>query len=444
MKTVFYPTRRTVALAAAAAPACLLVGLFLPGWWTAGLALVVLLIALIGTDLAASASATNVEAICEGPGAASVGERFALVVHLAWRGAGPAAVEIAIGADGPVAAPFGWTASAEMDGPHGAAALVLEAKRRGTIKIDRIWLRWAGPLGVAYKQRQLAIGQTIMIAPDIRPVREKSAQLINRDAMHGQVSQLRIGEGAEFESLADYRPGIDRRAIDWKQSARHTRLIAKEYRTERNNNIVMAVDCGRSMCEPIASRQGTIPRVDKAVTAALLTAFVALRDGDRVGLFAFDSRPRGSSRPISGPRAFSMLQRVAAGIDYSSHETNHTLAIATLAESLSRRSLIVVFTEFPDTISAELMVKAVGRLLKYHLVLFVVLKDMELEAITAAEPQEPDDISRAVTAAGLLRERRLVLTRLRHMGVQVIEAAADAAGPALVNAYLDLKRRGTL
>ena len=106
-----------------------------------------------------------------------------------------------------------------------------------------------------------------------------------------------------------------------------------------------------------------------------------MKDGDRVGLFAFDSRPRASSHPISGPRAFPMLQRVAAGIDYSALETNYTLALATLAESLNRRSLIVVFTEFADTISAELMLNAVGTLLKRHLVLYVVLRDEELEAL---------------------------------------------------------------
>ncbi|MGZ8998094.1 MAG: DUF58 domain-containing protein, partial [Allosphingosinicella sp.] len=93
------------------------------------------------------------------------------------------------------------------------------------------------------------------------------------------------------------------------------------------------------------------------------------------------------------------------------------------------------------TISAELMLGAVGTLLKRHLVLFVVLRDEELEQFTGAEPTSADDVSRAVTSASLLRERRLVLTRLRHLGVHVIEAAAGEAGPALVNAYLDLKRR---
>lgn len=437
---MIYPARLAVLLAAAVAPAALVIGIFYPAYWTSGLALLALLLALGIADGLIGAAIRDADLTCEGAKAVSVGETFAIVANVAFRRLAPRGAEVALGVSGPVAAPFGWRAAAEMAGRTGAAAIALKAERRGTAMLDTAWLRWPGPLGLVWKQRRFGFAQPVLITPDIRPVREASAQMVNRDAAHGLVAQLQVGEGAEFEALTDYRQGMDRRSIDWKTSARHTHLIAKEYRTERNNNIVMALDAGRAMCEPL----GGVPRIDRAVSAALLTAFVALRDGDRVGLFAFDSRPRASSNPISGPRAFPMLQRVAAGIDYSALETNYTLGLATLASGLNRRSLLVVFTEFPDTISAELMLQAVGTLLKRHLVLFVVLRDEELEAFTAAEPAEPEDVSRAVMAAGLLHERRLVLTRLRHLGVQVIEAAADVAGPALVNAYLDLKRRGTL
>jgi uncharacterized protein (DUF58 family) len=437
---VIYPTRLAVLLAAAVAPVALLVGIFFPAFWTAGLALLVALAAAAAVDVFVGAGARSVEVSCEGPGAAGVGESFAVLVRVNFKAAVPRVVEVALGASGPVSAPLGWHAEAEMAKTGGTAAIVLKAERRGTATLDAVWARWPGPLGLVWKQRQLALDQPVLISPDIRPVREQAPRLINRDALHGMIAQMQVGEGAEFEALADYRQGMDRRAIDWKTSARHTRLVAKEYRTERNNNIVMALDTGRAMCEP----HGGVPRIDRAVSAALLTAYIALKDGDRVGLFAFDSRPRASSKPISGPRAFATLQRVAAGIDYSDHETNYTLGIATLAETLARRSLIVIFTEFADSISAELMLESVGTLLKRHLVLFVVLRDEELEGFTAAEPAEPDDISRAVTASMLLRERRLVLTRLRHLGVHLVEATGDQAGPALVNAYLDLKRRALL
>ncbi|HMJ93934.1 MAG TPA: DUF58 domain-containing protein, partial [Allosphingosinicella sp.] len=312
--------------------------------------------------------------------------------------------------------------------------------RRGAASIGRTWLRWTGPLGLIWKQKEMVLGAEILIAPDIRVVRERSAQLLHRQAMHGLIAQLELGEGAEFEALADYRQGMDRRAIDWKSSARHTSLLAKEYRTERNNNIIIALDAGRTMCEPLAG----VPRVDRAVSAALLTAFVALKDGDRVSLFGFDSHPRVSTKPVSGSRSFALLQRVAAGIDYSDRETNYTLALATLASGLNRRSMVVIFTDFADTISAELMLSAVGTLLSRHLVLFILFRDEELETLVEAEPVEPEDVTRAVTAAALLRERKLVVNRLRRLGVHVLEAKHDQAGPTLVNAYVDLKRRNLL
>jgi uncharacterized protein (DUF58 family) len=411
-----------------------------PVWWTAGLALLALLLALAAVDAFAGAATRDAEVNVEGPRAVSVGESFAVTARARFRRTRPRRIGFAFGVSGPVATPFGLRAEGEMALEGGAGAVVLKADRRGTAMLDSVWVRWTGPLGLVWKQRQLVLGQSVLITPDIRAIRDKGVQMLNRDAMFGVKAQLQVGEGSEFEALSDFRPGMDRRAIDWKQSARHTALLAKEFRTERNNNIIMALDSGRAMSDPLDD----VPRIDRAVSAALLTSYVALKDGDRVGFFAFDSRPRASSRPIGGSRAFATLQRVAAGIDYSASETNYTLAMATLAAGLHRRSLIVVFTEFADTISAELMLGAVGTLLKRHLVLFVVLKDEELEAFTAAEPVHPEDVSRAVTAALLLRERRLVMTRLRHLGVHVIETAAAEAGPALVSAYLDFKRRSLI
>jgi len=437
---LIYPTRRTILAAAAVGPVALVVGLFAPAYWTGGLALLALLVALCLVDIVAGAAARSAEVSCAGPRALGVGETFGVTASARFTGRTPGGVQFALGISGPVSAPLGLRAKALYEGGIPSAAVVLKADRRGTARLDCVWIRWTGPLGLVWKQRQLALGQEIAITPDIRALGNKGVEMINREAMFGIKAQMQVGEGAEFEALADYRQGMDRRAIDWKTSARHTMLVAKEYRTERNNNIVMAVDAGRAMCEPL----GGVPRVDRAVSAALLTAYVALKDGDRVGLFAFDSRPRAASQPISGARAFSLLQRVAAGIEYSQSETNYTLALATLSSELSRRSLIIVFTEFADTTSAELMMNAMGTLLKRHVVLFVVLKDEELEGLASAEPVESDDIGRAVTAASLLRERRLVMTRLRHLGAHVLEAASAEAGPALVNAYLDFKRRALI
>jgi uncharacterized protein (DUF58 family) len=264
--------------------------------------------------------------------------------------------------------------------------------------------------------------------------------LFTRYALEGMVAQSSRGEGSEFDALVEFRTGMDRRAIDWKQSGRHMKLLAKQYRTERNNQIVFAIDSGRQMCEPIAG----LPRIDRCTSAMLLTAWIALKLGDRVALEAFDSRPRLSSGFVAGSRGFPELQRVAAEIDYSSDETNYTFALSTLAGRLTRRSMLVLFTEFTDEVSASFLLRASRRLLQKHLLVIVVLRDEELEAIVEAEPQSADDVTRAITAASLLKERQVVITALQHLGIHVIESEYEKVNERLVQAYLQLKKRDLL
>ena len=187
-----------------------------------------------------------------------------------------------------------------------------------------------------------------------------------------------------------------------------------------------------------------LPRIDRAINAALLLAFVSLRLGDRVGLFAFDSKPRLASGLASGPAAFPLLQRLATAIDYSTEETNFTLGLTALAGRLDRRAIVVVFTDFADATSAELMVENVARLMRTHLVLFVVFRDEELEALTTREPREPEDVSRAVVAERLLKQKEQVAARLRRLGAQIIDAPAEGLSTSLLNRYLDVKRRGLI
>ena len=106
--------------------------------------------------------------------------------------------------------------------------------------------------------------------------------------------------------------------------------------------------------------------------------------------------------------------------------------------------MIVIFTDFADSTSAELMLETLGRLLRRHLVVFVVMRDAELEDLTDAEPQASEDVSRAVIAGHLLQAREAVIARLRRMGAHIVDAPIDNIGPSLLNTYLDIKRRDLL
>jgi uncharacterized protein (DUF58 family) len=308
--------------------------------------------------------------------------------------------------------------------------------RRGTAQITRAWLRWTGPLGLGARQVVRSCEDQIRIWPDLAPVRSKEMQTFLRDAQFGLIARRIRGEGTQFEALSEYEPGMDRRRIDWKASARHTRLYARENESERNNQIIFAFDCGQAMCEPVDG----LPRIDRAVSAALTAAYVALKSGDRVALFGFAQRPEVITPFVSDARGFSQLQSAAAGLDYHSAESNFTLALATLTSKLQRRSMVVIFSDFADPTAAEMMVESIGRLVDKHLVLFVTIADSELEEMTAAEPGNIATLARSVTADTLARQRSLVLQRLRQLGVDVVEAPWDQIGYRLIDRYFQIKQ----
>jgi uncharacterized protein (DUF58 family) len=147
---------------------------------------------------------------------------------------------------------------------------------------------------------------------------------------------------------------------------------------------------------------------------------------------------------IADSREFHRLQKAAAAFDYFPQEPNFTLALATLAGRLQRRSLIVVFSDITDPTSAELMMESMGRLVSRHLVLFVTLADAELEGLAAAPPADMQTLGMSVTADALLRQRALVVRRLRQLGVDVIEAPHGRIGTRLIDSYLAIKRAGAI
>ncbi|BDI61985.1 hypothetical protein MACH05_25450 [Qipengyuania nanhaisediminis] len=430
------PTARAAWILAGFAPVALVIAAAQPRLWVIAPIAALALIALIICDalLAARLESWQVSV----PEDSEVGRKTAIAVH----------AQLARGAVN------GARASLALDprlGASGRAVVHLESihendrfradfavrpLRRGTAQVTRAWLRWAGPLGLGARQAQRELGGAAMrIWPDLTPTRSPELQTFLRDAAAGLIARRIRGEGTQFEALREYQPGMDRRQIDWKASARHTHLYARENESERNNQIVFAFDCGPAMCETVDG----LPRIDRAVTAALTCAYVALKGGDKVALFGFAQRPRMLTPFAQNVRAFHRLQSAAASLDYEAAESNFTLALATLTAKLRRRSLIVLFSDFTDPTAAELMIESIGRLVERHLVLFVTIADSELEAFTRAPPGDVATLARAVTADSLLHQRQVVLQRLRHLGVAVVEAPHERIGYELIDRYFAIR-----
>jgi uncharacterized protein (DUF58 family) len=317
-------------------------------------------------------------------------------------------------------------------------AVPLRPRRRGTVSVDHIHVRAPGPLGLMRRTFRRVEGQSLPVVPNLPRVRAVALKhFSSREFRTGLKIERYTGDGSEFEALREHLPGMDRRAIDWKASAKHHKLFSRQLRAERDHTVLFAVDTGRLMSEPIAG----LPKLDHAIQSALLLSYFCLRTGDRVGIWGFDDRVRGRHDPVAGVQAMSGLSRCMAGLDYSTRETNFTVGLTDLCAHQRRRALVVVLTDFVDTVTAELMIDSLAHTASRHLVLFVALREPLLTATWSEPPVSTAALNRAVVAERLLRERQVVLRRLTRLGVRCIDAAPSEVSIQLIDRYLEIKRR---
>ncbi len=431
------PTLRSIWLMLTGLPVLLFIAVAMPGLWAVSAGWVAGVLALLFADLVLAGRAHAMQIDVDAPKLLYMSSEDPATLTLGFRdGPLPRRVEVQLETSPLIASPRRKIIKGWVDGVH-QTDFTLKPIRRGTGRLERLWARWTGPLGLVAIRKISPLAIEIPVTPNTRWVKEEAVRLYQRDADFGIKMQIERGDGSEFDALREFSAGMDRRSIDWKHSARHRMLLAKEFRTERNHNIVFAFDTGRLMSEPL----GGVPKLDRAINSALLLAYVSLRSGDRTAIFGFDARPSVSSNVLTGTGAFPHIQKLASQLDYSVEDANYTLALTSLAQRLERRSLIILFTDFVDTISAELMLENVRRLTEKHMVLFATFEDEALARMINAEPRDAEDVSRAVIADTLLQEREVVFRRLQRLGAQVIETTPEKFGAELVSRYLDIKRR---
>jgi uncharacterized protein (DUF58 family) len=431
------PTLRAVFLMLAGLPVLLAIAIVAPGLWTVSAGWIAGVLALMMADTALVARARDLEVEVDAPAFLYISESDPVSMSYRFaRGPLPGEVETELETNALIDPPPRKWLRGFRNGLH-ETLYDLNPVRRGTGRLEQMWARWSGPLGLISVRKVQRLDIEIAVTPNTRWVKEEAVRLYQRDADFGIKMQIERGDGSEFDALREFVAGMDRRAIDWKHSARHGTLLAKEYRTERNHNIVFAFDTGRLMSEPLRG----VPKIDHAINSALLLAYVSLRSGDKTAVFGFDSRPGIASSLLSGTSAFPHVQKLASQLEYSAEEANYTLALTSLAARLERRSLVILFTDFVDTISAELMLENVRRLTDKHIVIFATFEDEALSGLINGEPASPEDISRAVIADTLLQEREVVFRKLQRMGVQIVETTPERFGSELVSRYLDIKRR---
>jgi len=310
---------------------------------------------------------------------------------------------------------------------------------RGEHGFGGVGLRVASRLGLWLRSLQAGSPQKVRVYPNFAALAGYALLATDhRLSRIGVLERQRRGEGLEFHQLREYREGDAQRQIDWKASARTLKLISREYQDERDQTVMILLDCGRRM----GARDGALGHFDHVLNAALLLAYASLRQGDAVGLTTMSGAERWLAPRKSAGTVNLILNRVY-DLQPSHLSPDYYAAAVGLMNRLRKRSLIVMLTNLRDE-DEDTLTPALRLLQSRHLVLFASLRE---GILSRALVTRVDSFDRALThaaAADYLRQRELAFRRMERGGAVCIDADPERLPVALVNRYLQIKRERTL
>jgi uncharacterized protein (DUF58 family) len=328
-------------------------------------------------------------------------------------------------------------------GPYeqGSVAYHTRPLARGRCAFGSLHVRGRSRLGLSLWQRRFPAPAEVAVYPNLLEVRRY--QLLARSDRLRQAGfrmTRRLGQGTEFESLREYSPDDEFRSIDWKATARRRHPISRQYETERSQTVILMVDAGRMM----STLTGELSRLDHALNAALMLAYVAVERDDAVGLVAFAEDVKAFVPPRKGHRQVGLITEALYDLQPALVEPDYAEAFATLSARARKRALVVCFTDLVDVEASSRLLGHLTALAPHHLPLLITLRDRELLGVAHGRPEDVADVYQRAVAAQVLHDREAALAVLRQRGVMVLDVLPEHLTVAAVNEYLGLKAQGRL
>lgn len=322
--------------------------------------------------------------------------------------------------------------------------------RRGIVQFSAADVRVHSRWGLWELMERLGDDQQCRVYPDFAQVARYAWLAGDRRLSEiGIKTYQQRGEGTDFKQLAEYRSGDPVRHIDWRATLRFEKLIVREFQSERDQCVLLLIDCGRRMRAD--DRVGAIgsSHFDQVLNAVMLLSYVALKQGDAVGALTFGT-PAGTQHwfaPRKGATTLNTLMGELYAVQPSPTHSDYLSAARDLLSRFNKRALVVLITNFRDEDSSEFS-QAVALLRSKHLVLTASLRERVVRELASQPIEQPSadiDPPLEIASAHLYEQsRRDALNRMTAHHSLVVDAEPERLGIELTNRYQGLKRAGAI
>ena len=448
-KLRIFPSMGWVVLLAISVAACVLT-IFAPHFLVVAAAIDVLLLLVAGADLVLLYVYTNhgIEATREIPRTVSLGvpvdSSITLENHCGMKLVGEVRDDLpAHFSTDPTEHALGLPPRAQV-----TTRRKLTPGRRGSFELEHVYLKFRSHCRLWVRHVRLDVRDTLKVYPDMKQLSDYAMLArTNRLSLIGVRKTRQIGQDSEFERLRDYSRDDNYRHIDWRSTARRRKLTVRQFQSDQSQRIVFLLDCGRMM----TNTHDGFSLLDHALNSMLMMAYVALSQGDSVGLLCFSDTIHSYIPPSGGSSQMNRLLQASFDQFPRLVESRYDQAFLYLSNHCKRRSLVVLATNVIDEVNANAVVDYLGNINGQHLPLGVLLRDRQMfeaaDAVASPSLAGADAefaMYRAAAAADILLWRDQVIRDLRHRGVLMVDAFPDELTAPLVNQYLEIKAKHLL
>ncbi len=415
---------------------------WMPDWWWLVVAFAGAVVALIATaDLTTLPSLSHIHVERSMPRVASLGNHHPVEVHVDNRGKRTLRLDLSEDAsDGLQIEPPVHSISLQA-GKRMTVQHLITPHRRGAFDLENIYMHLMSRRGFWRRQHAFPCVDQLHVYPDIKQIGEYALLArTNRLSQIGVRRTRRAGQDNDFERLRDYQQDDNYKHIDWRSSARRQKLTVRQFQTDQSQRVIFLLDCGRMM----TNEYDRLSLLDYALNSVLMLSYVALSQGDSVGMVCFSDHIHTYVPPGGGKRHMNRLLHAGFNQFPRLVQSRFDEAFLYLSTHCRRRSLVVLVTNVIDQVNSQQIQNYMQNLIGCHLPLLVLLRDHRIFEAADNPAPDPAVLYRSAAACQLLIWRNQVIRRMKAGGALALDVFPDDMTSPLVNQYLEVKARHLL
>jgi uncharacterized protein (DUF58 family) len=261
--------------------------------------------------------------------------------------------------------------------------------KRGEYRFGKVNVYVATVLGLTERRFKFSQEQNVPVYPSFIQMRRFELLAISNRLTEAGIKKIRRrGQNAEFDQIKDYVAGDDPRTVNWKASARRSKLMVNTYQDEKSQQVVSLIDMGRVMKMPFEE----MTLLDYSINASLVISNIAMQKYDKAGVITFSHKIHQALAPERRGLQLYKIMELLYGAKTGFLESDYERLYMSVKQKLTQRSLLLLFTNFESLSSMQRQLKYLRRLAKDHLLVVIFFENTELRSFLDERPQSVQEI----------------------------------------------------